>query len=232
MKANFQVFGAAHLTILCGILLLAAILALLQRRMGPGVKALRLALGVVLLAETAWWDSFQAWHGQLVFPSHLPIELCDLTLYLTLIALFTLSPGVFELAYYFGLAGTAMALLTPDLWERFPSLSTVQFFVAHGLVVASVLFMIWSRLAQPRRGSVLRAMIVLNVWATFDGIIDWLFKTNYMYLRAKPTHPSLLDALGPWPWYIVCTEGVALTLFLLLYLPYRREGGVAGDAGN
>ena len=222
MKENFQIFGLAHLTILCAIPLLATVLALLQRRLAPGTKILRLGFASVLLADTLGWDGFQAWHRQLTFPDHLPIELCDLTLYLTLIALFTLGPAVFELAYYFALAGTAMALLTPDLWEAFPSIATVQFFVAHGLVVAGVLYLVWSRLARPRRGSVLRAMLALNVWAAFDGAFDWLFKTNYMYLRAKPAHASLLDLLGPWPWYIVCTEGVALGLFLLLNLPFRR----------
>ena len=204
MKSNFQLFGFAHLAILCAVLLLAAALALLQRRLPPGTKVLRLGLASVLLADALWWDGFLAWHRQLTFPDHLPIELCDLTLYLTLIALFTLNPAVFELAYYFALAGTAMALLTPDLWEHFPSLSTVQFFVAHGLVVASVLYIVWSRLARPRRGSVRRAMLALNVWAAFDGAFDWLF--------------------GSWPWYIVFTEGVALALFLLLYLPFRRSG--------
>ncbi len=222
MKANFPLFGFAHLAILSAILLLAAVLALVQRRLPAGSRALRLGLALVLLADTVWWDAFLAWHHELTFPGHLPLELCDLTLYLTLIALFTLSPTVFEFAYYFALAGTAMALLTPDLWEPFPSVATVQFFVAHGLVVAAVLYLVWSRLARPRRGSVMRAMLALNVWAGFDGGFDWLFKTNYMYLRAKPAHASLLDVLGPWPWYIVATEGVALGLFLLLYLPFRQ----------
>jgi hypothetical integral membrane protein (TIGR02206 family) len=196
---------------------------MLQRRLPAGSRTLRLGFALVLLADTLWWDGFLAWHRQLTFPAHLPLELCDLTLYLTLIALFTLSPTVFEFAYYFALAGSAMALLTPDLWEPFPSVATVQFFVGHGLVVAAILYLVGSRLARPRRRSVIRAMLVLNAWAAFDGAFDWIFKTNYMYLRAKPAQASLLNLLGAWPWYIVFTEGVALGLFLLLYLPFRER---------
>ncbi|MGA9062014.1 MAG: TIGR02206 family membrane protein [Terracidiphilus sp.] len=227
MATNFPLFGIAHLAILSAILLLAALLTSVQRRLSPESKSLRLGVATVLFLNTAWWDIDLARHGLLTFPAHLPVELCDVTLYLTVIALFTLSPAVFDLAYYGALGGTSMALLTPDLWERFPSLSTVQFFVAHGLVVAAVLYLVWSRLARPRNGSVATAMLGANVWAAFDGALDWIFKTNYMYLRAKPRHASLLDLLGPWPWYIVVTQGVALGLFLLLYLPFRRSASRA-----
>ncbi|MGB8028701.1 MAG: TIGR02206 family membrane protein [Terracidiphilus sp.] len=223
MAANFQLFGVTHLGILLSVVLLAAGLAVVERRLAPGGKGLRLGLAAVLALDTVAWDGFLAWHGQLTFPAHLPVEFCDATLYVTLIALFTLRPAFLDLAYYWALAGTSMALLTPDLWERFPSLSTVQFFVGHGLVVMAVLYLVWSRQARPRKGSVARAMLGVNAWAAFDGAFDRIFKTNYMYLRAKPGHASLLDLLGPWPWYIAATEGVALGLFLLLYLPFWRS---------
>jgi hypothetical integral membrane protein (TIGR02206 family) len=223
MATNFHLFGVTHLAILAVIVLLAVLLAAVERRLSPGSKGLRLGLAAVLLFDTAWWYGYLAWHSQLTSPSQLPLDLCDVTLYLTVIALFTLSPTVFDLAYYYALAGTSMALLTPDLWEQFPSLPTVQFFIAHGLVVTAALYLVWSRLARPRRGSVARAMLVLNLLAAFDGIFNWMFKTNFMYLCAKPANPSLLDLFGPWPWYIAVTEAVALGLFLLLYLPFRRS---------
>lgn len=223
LSANFRLLGAAHFAILGGILLLAAILAVIQRRLGPACKWLRLALGAILLLETALWYAYLATLGQLTFPAHLPLDLCDATLFLTIATLFTLSPAIFDLAYYGALAGTSMALLTPDLWERFPSLSTDQFFFAHGLVVACILYLVWSRLAHPRSGSVARALLAINIFAAFDALFDWRFHTNYMYLAAKPTNASLLSALGPWPLYILATEFVAFLLFLLLYLPFRRR---------
>ncbi len=232
LATNFRLLGATHLAILGGVLLCAAVLALVQRRLGPGFGWLRIGVGSILLVETGLWYGYLARLGQLTFPDHLPLELCDATLYLTIAALLTLSPAVFDLAYYGALGGTSMALLTPDLWERFPSLSTVQFFIAHGLVVAGVLYLAWSGLARPRRGSVARAMLALNVFAAFDGGFDWIFKTNYMYLAAKPENASLLSFLGPWPLYILASEGVALVLFLLLYLPYGRVLNRRPEASN
>jgi uncharacterized membrane protein YwaF len=64
-------------------------------------------------------------------------------------------------------------------------------------------------------------MLGVNVLAALDGTLDWAFRSNYMYLRTKPGSTTLLDVLGPWPWYILAAEGVALVLFLLLYLPFR-----------
>ena len=105
---------------------------------------------------------------------------------------------------------------------------TVQFFVAHGLIVAGALFLAWSGQARPRPGSVGRAMVAVNIFAASVGAFDLIFKTDYMYLRAKPHNASLLDLLGNWPWYLVSAEGVAFVVFLLLYLPFKRSAKNAG----
>lgn len=220
---NFQLFGAAHIVILAAVVALGAGLALLQRRVLHENKWLRIGLGILLLADGVGWYSYLAAMGQHVFPWQLPLELCNVVLYLLGIVLVTGSEGVFDVAYYWALGGSTMALLTPNLWEHFPSVSTVQFFVAHGLVVSATLYLVWSGLMRPRRGSVLRAMIAVNLLALFDGIFDAVFKTDYMYLRFKPQNVSLLSYLGPWPWYVLAAEPVALALFLLLYWPFWRK---------
>ena len=222
MTSNFRLFGITHLAILSAVPLLAAALAFVQRRLPPGSKWLRMTLGVLLLADSVLWYTYLAIVDQPLFPSQLPLELCDATLLLSIIELLTLSPLLFDLVYYWALAGTSMALLTPDLWEQFPSLATVQFFVTHGLVIAAILYLAWSRQARPRPGSIWKAMLAVNLYAACVGAFDAIFKTNYMYLRAKPQNLSLLTWLGPWPWYIGSGEVVACILFLLLYLPFRR----------
>ncbi|MGP8173023.1 MAG: TIGR02206 family membrane protein [Terracidiphilus sp.] len=223
MTTNFKLFGPAHLVILGAVVLLAAILAAAQQQLPPGCKWLRVGLAAVLLLDFAVYCGYQAAHGQLAFPDRLPLELCDVTQCLVILALLTLNRAIFDLAYYTALAATSMALLTPNLLEHFPSFLTVQFFVGHGLDVTATLYLVWSRQARPRPGSAGRAMLALNIYAAIAGTFDWIFKTNYMYLCAKPQNASLLDFLGPWPWYIVASEGVALGLFLLLYLPFRQS---------
>jgi hypothetical integral membrane protein (TIGR02206 family) len=221
VKTNFNLFGPAHLAILAMVLVLGSVLALLHRRLPRLAKAIRLSVAVALLLDTAMFYGYQITNGLLTFPDHLPLELCDVSLVLTIVALFALKPLAYDLAYYWALAGASMALLTPNLWEPFPSFGTVQFFVAHGLTVSAVLYLVWSGQARPRPWSVLRAMVGVNIFAAVVGVFDYVYKTNYFYLRAKPANASMLDYLGPWPIYLLCTEGVALVLFVLLYLPVR-----------
>lgn len=222
MTTNFQLLGPAHSLILISVVALAAVLAFVQRSLPPGSPWLRRGVGWVMILDTLLYDSFLARHGQLSFPEHLPLELCDVSLLLILLSLFTLNKAIFDLAYYGALAGATMALLTPNLLEPFPSFGAIQFFVSHGLTVSGALYLVWAGLLRPRRWSVAKAMLGVNVYAAFVGGFDFFFKTNYMYLRAKPQNASLLTVLGPWPWYIVAAEGVALVVFTLLYLPFWR----------
>jgi hypothetical integral membrane protein (TIGR02206 family) len=223
MQSNFQLLGPAHLGILAAVPFLAALLALVQGKLTPGSPILRIGLACAIVLDAAAYYGYLIAQGQLTFPDHLPLELCDASLFLIIIALFTLNKTVFDLAYYGALAGATMALLTPNLLEPFPSFSTIQFFVDHGLIVAGVLYLVWSKQARPRSGSVLRAMLAVNLYAASVGAFDYFYKTDYMYLRAKPLNASLLDVLGPWPWYIATAEVVACSIFLLLYLPFRRS---------
>ena len=66
--------------------------------------------------------------------------------------------------------------------------------------------------ARARRG----AFAVTAAWAAVAGAADLATGGNYMYLRAKPVHSSLLSVMARWPWYILETAVVALAMLLAL----------------
>ena len=47
-----------------------------------------------------------------------------------------------------------------------------------------------------------------------------IFESNYFWLMDKPPAGSLLDLMGPWPWYILVGEFVALIHFYIAYFLY------------
>lgn len=223
MSSGFRLFGPAHLAILAAVPGVAAVLARLARGQPARSRKIAAILGCFLAVNEIVWYTWRLRTEGFRFPEGLPLELCDLTLWLTVISALTLRPGIFEFAWLAGLGGSLMAILTPDLWAPPLSYPTIYFFLAHGGVIASLLFLVWSGLARPRPGCVWRTFVLLNVWTAFIGVFNAVFHTNYMYLCSKPLSASLLDFFGPWPVYLIGGEATALILFWLLWLPFRRK---------
>lgn len=228
LDADLHLFSPVHLLILVAIPLIAWTLARVGRRSSDAASRVRYGLAGFLTVNELIWYVYQLRTEGFRFPGGLPLELCNVTLWVTVIAACGLNQWAFEIVYYAGLAGSGMALLTPDLWMPLWTYPTLYFFLAHGMAVATVLTLVWGKLAAPHPGSVWRVLAIVNAYAAAIGIFDAIFKTNYMYLRQKPASASLLNYFGPWPFYLAGGELTALVLFWVLWLPFRRTRATPG----
>lgn len=223
MSSTFRLFGISHLLILASIPAITYSLVWLTRDSRGTRKTVAFNLGAFLLANELVWIAYNLAKGWVHFPYGLPLNLCDIVVWLTIIAAVTLRPVMVELAYYWGISGSLMAILTPDLAVPLNSYPGIYFFAAHGGVVITILFLVWGKIAAPRPGSVQRAFIWLNAYAAAIAAFDATFRTNYFYICEKPISASLLDYMGPWPLYIVTGEVFALGAFHALWLPFRKK---------
>jgi hypothetical integral membrane protein (TIGR02206 family) len=220
-NSPFRLLAGDHIGALACLLVLGVLVfrlarsgSELQRRLVSRVTAgVLLSYGCVIYFEM--WRS-----GALSWAYALPLELCHWVLIAAFVALLRPSQLAAEIAYFWGTAGTLQATLTPDIATGFPSWEFIQFFWSHGGILLAILCLI-GRGFRPRRRSVLRMMLAVNAYALFVGALDALFGWNYGYLCAKPLSPSVLDYMGPWPWYLASLEAVALASFVLLDLPWK-----------
>jgi hypothetical integral membrane protein (TIGR02206 family) len=214
-------FGALHLTLLATVAVIATLIAFLCRAGRIPARGTRLILGYGLAVNELIWWCFRYSHEGFRFPHNLPLQLCDATVWATIIACITLAPAIVEFTWFAGIAGAGMALLTPDLWAPWPQYPAVYFFVAHGGIVAGAMILVAGRIAPLRPWAPVRAFVLLLAYAAFVGAVNAMAGTNYMYLCKKPGSASLLDQLGPWPIYLIAGGAVTLALFGLLWLPVR-----------
>jgi hypothetical protein len=92
MHAGFTFFGTIHVAILCAVPVLAGALSFAHRRFPAARNFVRLGFAAILLMDTAVYYGWQITHHSLTFPHHMPFELCDASMALTVLSLFLLRP--------------------------------------------------------------------------------------------------------------------------------------------
>lgn len=230
MTASGPSIGYA-VAVAAGALICAGLCVGARRRPGPWTRAAAAGIGLVLLADALTWTVALARSGNWSARESLPLALCNIAVVVAAVACLTRLPLLVELTYFWGLAGTLQAVLTPDLQVGFPHLVFFEYTIGHvGIVVAALYLVIGLRLA-PRPGAVLRVFAITAAYTAVVGVVDWASGANYMFLRRPPSTWTLLRLLGPWPWYIASAAGVGLVLLVVLDMPFwaGRRHASTGD---
>jgi hypothetical integral membrane protein (TIGR02206 family) len=214
---------AALLTMVIGI---AASVWGARRHPGPWMRWFSIALAALIFA--GWIGEYVAdvvlgtWSVQYT----LPLQLTDAVSAVSIAALLTRRQLFVELAYFWSYTASLQAVLTPDLAQNFPSVFYFTYFIYHVGAIVAASFLVFGCRLYPRPGAVWRVFWITIAWTAIAGAADVITGGNYMYLASKPVHNSLLNLMGPWPWYVAGGVVLGLALLLLVDGLTRAFGGV------
>ncbi len=208
--------------IMVGSMLVATVTITFAARVRPGhwTVAAGKGLAAVLFATALVWLVTTLSAERLSWATSLPLPLCDLAAFVAGVALWTRRQVLVDLTYYWGIAGTLQGLLTPDLPVGAASYTKVEYLITHTVVVLAAVYLVAGMRLYPARWAGLRVIAVTAVYTAIVGAVDAATGGNYMFLARRPGSVTLLNALGPWPWYLLSAAGVAVLLVAVLSAPF------------
>lgn len=220
---QFSAYGPSHLTVLAVFAVGSAALVWIGRRqtesqarfLGRVLAALTIAIFTVALLY------------KLVEPAidhSVPLQLCDLAELTAAYALWSHRKWASSLVYYWGLPLSSQALITPDLSAPdFPSHSFLTFFALHLLVVWAAIYLTWGSGMRPGWRSYRFAVITTLAWGAFTFTFNTIAGSDYGFLNRKPLNASMLDFLGPWPFYVLAEVVIVGAVWALMTWPWERK---------
>jgi len=221
MGTEFQSFSLQHFSALlaCGLVTYAAIWK--GRNAEEDVKInIAIVLAGLTFSTLIIEAMVKGYQGTYDYLNDLPLFLCDFVAVVLPFILFAKNRKWIGILYFWAMAGTLQAIITPDLRDGFPSFHFFRYFITHSGIVAAVLYTIVVWKIRIGWKDFFNAILFSQVYLVVIHLINQLLGSNYSYTMQKPFGPTILDFMGPWPWYILGGEFLMFTMFLLLMIPF------------
>lgn len=229
-----------HLAAVIAMVAASALLVREARCRGPrwrraAARVLAVMILLAYLAEHATYMTRDIWTVR----TNLPLHLSDAVTLVAVLALWRPQSRILvELLYFWAFSASLQAVLTPGVGQPFPDVLYFTYFGTHAGVIVAACLLVLGFGGYPRAGAVARVLGVTAALAVAAGVANMITGGNYMFLRATPPRDSLLDLMGPWPWYVLGGAALGVAMFLVLDLVAERlrrfdqadgAGRAAGD---
>lgn len=217
----FHLFGSDHLWALVVSIAFTIALPLYARRNlnTRQQHLLGTVIGFIVMSNYLAWVLLEFLAGTFDVTKHLPLHLCRFANLAVILVMWKKNYRMYEILYFWGLSGILQGSITPDISFGFPHFHYFRFFIGHNGLVLAIIYATVVYGMRPTYKSIWKALIALNVFLVVALIANLILDANYFWIMGKPPVPSLLDYMGPWPWYILTGEFVALVHFGAAYLP-------------
>ncbi|MFC9993896.1 TIGR02206 family membrane protein [Nocardia sp. NPDC127526] len=222
-QREFVSYGLSHWIVLALFVVLAALVV----RIGRGHRTPRAARRFSRVFGVATLVLYLVIYLVVALPPtvarSIPLRLTDLATIVAAYALWSHRRWAYALTYYWCLTLSTQALVSPALESPdFPHYEFLAFWAIHLMVVCAAIYLTWGIGMRPDWGSYRIAVLATATWAAVTCTVNSLVGTNYGFLNRKPATVSLLDVLGPWPWYVFTVTALLLAVWALMTWPWVR----------
>ena len=225
-NASFEPYTMEHfLPIIIGVLIALLSIRVANRKFNEHQKTLLgTALALVPFFCVIGRMGYLLIEGSFSAQLDLPFFLCRFMALILPFVFFTRNRFMLGILYFWVLAGTINAVITPDLLFNFGHWEYNLYWVYHLMLIVSIIYAALVYKMDIKWKDYWNAVLATIAFTIFSGTVNFLLKANYNYLSEKPEVASILDVMGPWPWYIVVVYLLMFFLFFLAFLPYLIRG--------
>ena len=221
---TFEIFGTVHLLTILSIVVVSIFLPKfyknksdkqisLMTKVVAGIIAAHVIISpykdLYLLADPYDWRET------------IPLHMCDLSEIFLVWFLLGGPRLLYTCAFFWGLGGATMAILTPDISHH--DLDYIFFMIGHGMIIVGIMYATIALGNRPYAKdiitvSLITALVLLPIVYVINLILGE--PANFWYLIAKPEGASLMDVFPDPPYHLLVTTPLAIAVFYLIYMPY------------
>ena len=150
----------------------------------------------------------------------LPLHLCDFSTMAIILYFLTHKRDFFIFAFFFGIAGGGMSILTPDTIYGFPYVGYIQSQIGHTMILMGVSYAMIIDKQRPYLTDVVKALFYASILLLFTYFMNYILGTNYWFLAEKPIGNNITSFMRPEPFHIIDLYIVAILICYVMYLPY------------
>ena len=227
----FELFGTVHLITIAVIIVVSVLLPRTYKDKSINQKSTmnKVIAGVIALhVIISPYKDLYLLANPYDWRETLPLHMCDLS-EIFLIWFLLGGPKILYLcAFFWGLGGASMAILTPDISHH--DLDYIFFMIGHGMIIVGIMYATVALGNRPYVKDILKvSAITAFILLPIVYIINILLgePANFWYLVAKPDGASLMDMFPDPPYHLLYTTPIAIAVFYLIYLPYFIKDRVA-----
>ncbi len=128
----------------------------------------------------------------------------------------------FLFAFFAGISGAGMAILTPDTQYGFPNIHYIRHMIGHAMILLGVSYAIIIDNQRPYLKDVHRVLIVLSMFLAMIYFINYLLgaPANYWYVAEKPPGTNVTGFMRETPYHMIDIYILAVIVCYLIYIPY------------
>ena len=177
---------------------------------------------IVLILTNQSLDFYREGYGIGNWKLGLPLHLCDFSSASIIIYFFTKRREFFLFAFFAGISGAGMAILTPDVKYSFPHIDYLRHMIGHSMILLGVAYAIIIDNQRPQLKDVHRVLGVLSVFLLLMYPINNLLGSpaNYWYVAEKPPGFNVTDLMRDAPYHMIDIYILTVIICYLIYLPY------------